>query len=114
VSSLQLNRNGMLVGAILLSLLAFALEEPATMRLGWRACIAIAYLACFGTVLAFGLWFWMLRHRPASELAVISYVTPMIALGVGAAFGAEHVGWSTLSGAALILVGVALSRRRAL
>jgi drug/metabolite transporter (DMT)-like permease len=114
VSSLQLNRNGMLVGAILLSLLAFALEEPMTMSLGWRACIAIAYLACFGTVLAFGVWFWMLRHRPASELAVISYVTPMIALGVGAAFGAEHVGWSTLSGAALILVGVALSRRRAL
>lgn len=114
VSSLQLNRNGMLVGAALLTGLAFLLEEPAKVQLTLRALLAILYLACFGTVLAFGVWFWMLRHRPASELAVVSYVTPIIALGVGALFGAEHVGLTTVLGAAMILTGVALTRRRPL
>ena len=110
VSSLLLNRGGMFAGSAFLWVLAFALEEPTQTNMGTRGVIALLYLALFGTTLAFGTWFWLMRHMPASKLAVISYTWPLIALWVGAAFGGETVGWHTLLGTAMILSGVALTR----
>ncbi|MSR74826.1 MAG: hypothetical protein EXS14_05070 [Planctomycetes bacterium] len=110
VSSLLLNRDGMFIGSVFLWILAFACEQPMETHLGQRGIIALLYLAVVGTTLAFGAWFWLMRHMPASKLAVISYTWPLIALWVGAAFGGESVGWNTMLGTFMILAGVALTR----
>jgi drug/metabolite transporter (DMT)-like permease len=115
-SSALLNRNGMLLGGALLCLAALATERDAPLRLTGAAVGGILYLAVFGSALAFGLYFWLLRHAPAYELGLIAYVTPVIALLLGATLGDEPVGATTLFGTGLVLAGVALvllGRRRA-
>jgi drug/metabolite transporter (DMT)-like permease len=108
VSSTLLNRNGMLVGAVLLLGVAAASErgQPAT----WTgpAIASVLYLALVGTVLTFSLFYWLLRWTPAHKLALIAYVTPAIALTLGWAVGREPVTAATVGGAVLILTGVAL------
>ena len=116
VSSALLNRNGLAIGALLLIAAALAVEQGAPMRWTPAALASIAYLSLFGTVLAFGLYFWLLRHAPAYRVSLISYVTPAIALLLGALAGDEPLTAATLGGTALILCGVALvmrSQRRA-
>jgi drug/metabolite transporter (DMT)-like permease len=112
VSSLLLNRNGMFVGTILLSVFAFVFERKDPVRITGRAIGSVGYLAVVGSVTAFGLYFWLLRFAPAMKLALIAYVTPVVALFLGFVFGDEPIGLATLGGAALVALGIGLARRR--
>ncbi len=111
-SSVLLNRGGMLLGGVLLGVLALATEDLGVARWTPMALASVAYLSLVGTVVAFGLYFWLLRYAPAHQLALIAYVTPVLALILGATFAGEPVGLHTVAGAALILGGVALVLRK--
>lgn len=113
VSSVLVNRNGMALGAVLLCALAFAFERDAPRSWDGTAIASIVYLALVGTVLGFGLYFWLLRHVPAHELSLISYLTPALAVVLGAVFGGEQLTLFTLAGCATILAGVYLVLRPA-
>jgi drug/metabolite transporter (DMT)-like permease len=112
-SSALLNRNAMAIGALALAL-GSVLLEPGE-RGSWTpaAIFGIAYLAIAGTVVTFGLYYWLLRHLPANRLSLIAYVTPPVALGLGWAFGDEPLSGTLLGGTALVLFGVGLTRARA-
>lgn len=111
VSSVLLNRNGMLLGAVLLLAFAALTERQASITWTPFAIFSVAYLAIFGTALTFGLYFWLLRTSPAHHLSLIAYVTPAVALFLGWLFRGEPIGAHTLAGTALILGGVWLVLR---
>jgi drug/metabolite transporter (DMT)-like permease len=108
VSSLLLNRNGMAIGALALAAVAVARESHAPVHWSAQAIASVLYLAVIGTTLTFGLYFWAMRHAPAYRLSVISYLTPVLALSLGAMAGDEPVGLHTIAGAAMITSGVGL------
>ena len=108
VSSLLLNRNGMVIGALLLAAAAALLERDAQVLWTPRAMASVAYLTLVGTVTTFGLYFWVMRHAPAYRMSLIAYLTPALALTLGAVLGNEPVHLHTLGGVALILGGVGL------
>lgn len=110
-SSMLLNRNAMFVGAALLWIVALTCERGVPFHWTGAALFSLAYLSVFGTVVAFGLYFWLLRHTPANRLSVIAYVTPAVALVLGLAVRREPVGPWTLAGLGLILSGVFLVHR---
>ncbi len=112
-SSVLLNRNAMWIGATILAAAAFVAERDATPHWTGRAIATVLYLSLVGTVLTFGLYFWLLRHTAASRMSLISYVTPAIALLLGGLVGRERITAFTLFGCALILGGVALVVRGA-
>jgi drug/metabolite transporter (DMT)-like permease len=111
-SSLLLNRNAMLLGGVLLAAAAVAFERPAAAVWTTRAVVATLYLAVVGTVLTFGLYFWLLRWSSASQLSLIAYVTPCLALLFGWALGDGALDAVTLLGAVAIAAGIALVVRR--
>ena len=107
-NSLALNRNAMLLGAVLLAVIALATERSADARWTAGAIGGVAYLALAGTVLTFGLYFWLMRFIDAHKLSLIAYVTPAIALTLGPLVRGEPITRNTLGGAACILCGVVL------
>jgi len=111
VSSLLLNRDAMFVGAVTLGALAVLFERDASMTFTGAAIGSIAYLSVIGTVVTFSLYFWLLRYAPAYKLAVIPYVTPVVAIVLGVTIAGESVGASTFAGMGLILLGVLLVTR---
>jgi drug/metabolite transporter (DMT)-like permease len=74
-SSALLNRDGMLLGGALLLGASLLLERDLEWHFSLRGVACLGYLALFGTVLAFTLYFWALRHARATQLALISFVT---------------------------------------
>lgn len=111
-SSLLLNRNGMLFGAALLLVAAFVCEAPLAMVWSWRATVATLYLALCGTALTFGVYFWLLRTAPASKLSLITYVTPVLAMLLGAAVGDGTMPMAAWLGTGLVVAGIVLVVRR--
>lgn len=107
-SSVLLNRNGMLFGALLLAVVAFTCESPLAMRWTLPTTVATIYLALFGTALTFGAYFWLLQRVAASRLALISYVTPVLAVVLGVLVGDGTADRWLWLGTALVVIGVAL------
>jgi drug/metabolite transporter (DMT)-like permease len=110
-NSVALNRNGMLLGGAVLTVVALLTERGADAHWTRGAIASVAYLALFGTVLTFGLYFWLLRFVDAHKLSLIAYVTPAIALTLGPLVRGEPMTKNTIAGAACILCGVVLVAR---
>jgi drug/metabolite transporter (DMT)-like permease len=111
VRSLELNRNAMAFGAALLCALALATEDVASVPWTPRAILTVTYLSLAGTVLTFGLYFWLMRYVKANTMSLISYVTPVVAMLLGLLYGEALTEW-TVAGAACILGGIALAVRK--
>jgi len=76
---------------------------------------AVLYMAIAGTAIVFPLYFWLLEHMEARQVALIGYGTPVVALLIGAAFLDEPMTVKTWVGSAMVVIGVAVAshaRRR--
>jgi drug/metabolite transporter (DMT)-like permease len=100
-----------MAGGCLPLLLAGLASEGNPMRFHWTstAVLALAYLTVVGSVLAFLMYYWLIRHTAVTGVLMIPLVTPLVAVLVGVIFGGEVVGWHTALGGGGIIGGVALA-----
>ena len=82
--------------------------NPLHFRWSWRAIICVLYLTVFGTIAAFWLYYWLLSKIESTKAMMISLVTPLIAVVVGAIFLGEKLPPQTGIGGALILASIGL------
>jgi drug/metabolite transporter (DMT)-like permease len=103
----------MTFGLVPLVAAGYALEgSPLAFRWTPRAVASLLYLALVGSVVAFLLFYWLLRRMDVTKVLLISLVTPVLAVALGAAVLHERLGARAFLGAALILGGVFLGARR--
>ncbi len=88
-----------------------ALLEGNPLGLLWTptALFSLAYLTVVGSVVAFLMYYWLIRHIEVTRVLLVPLITPLVAVALGYAFLGEQVGWSTAVGGAAILGGVALA-----
>ena len=74
--------------------------------------LSLAYLITFGSLMAYTAYVWLLKVRPATEVATHAYVNPVVAVVLGAGVGGEEVTAVQLAGLAVILLSVMSVNRR--
>lgn len=74
--------------------------------------LSLSYLIVFGSMMAYTAYIWLLRVRPATEVATHAYVNPVVAVVIGAGLGHEDVTLIQLSGFAVILISVMMVNRK--
>jgi len=77
-------------------------------ELSARTFSAIAYLALLGSVLGFALYYYVLSQVEATRVALLTLITPLVALGLGYLFNNEPLTLNIVAGSLLILSGLAL------
>lgn len=101
--------SGTLLVATPLFMLSMALLSPELPEhIEARTLGAIGYLAVFGSVLGFSLFYYVLHHVDATRVALITLVTPVLALGAGHWLNSEPLGMDVVLGSMLILSGLAM------
>lgn len=106
---------GSLLVAVPMFMLAWSVADgvvPATVSP--RAAAAIVYLGVFGSVLGFTLYYYVVKHLEAGRVALITLITPVLALGLGQALNGEVVTLRLWLGTGLISLGLALHQWEAL
>jgi drug/metabolite transporter (DMT)-like permease len=98
----------MLIGAVLLMGASIANSEGYVLPTAAQTWLSLSYLAVFGSIVAFLLYFWLLKSWDATTVNLTSVFTPITALLLGYLVRHEHVNRFTALGAALILAGVML------
>ncbi len=107
---------GQMICGLLPLILYGAIKEGSPLNFNWtiKAIIAVLYLTIFGTVAAFWLYYWLLSKIESTRAMMISLVTPLIAVIIGAVFLDEMLPPKTIFGGSLILasIGLIVFRRR--
>lgn len=73
-----------------------------------RATLAIAYLGLFGSVLGFVFYYYLIKHLATAQVALITLITPVVALWLGHALNQEVVSRDVWLGTGGILLGLSL------
>jgi drug/metabolite transporter (DMT)-like permease len=100
-----------MAGGCIPLLIAGAALEGSPLRFHWTplAVATLAYLTILGSVIAFLMYYWLIRHTAVTGVLMIPLVTPLVAVLVGVIFGGESIGWYTAIGGGAIIGGVALA-----
>src|SRR5882724_565920 len=79
-------------------------------RFHWTmtAVISLAYLIVVGSVIAFALYYWLVRHMEVTKTMLIALVTPVVAVLLGMIVLHEKLNWRLFVGAACIISGIGL------
>ena len=104
-----LSAGQMACGFLALASAALVLEgSPARLRWTPLAVACLLYLTLVGSVAAFLLFYWLVRHVDVTKTMLIALVTPLAAVLLGVVALGEEVSWRTVAGGAVIMSGVAL------
>jgi len=101
----------MALTAAVMGSVALAVERGKTLVWDGASISSLLYLAVFGSAVSFSLYYWLLSHLAVKRLALITYVTPIVAVLVGVLRG-EPLTAHVLAGGGLVIVGVALTVHR--
>jgi O-acetylserine/cysteine efflux transporter len=103
-----------LVPPLPLLALSLALEDRAqveraltTFDLG--GALALLYVVVLATGFGFGTWTWLLKRHPASTVAPFTLAVPVVGIASAWLFLGERPNGAEGAGAALVLVGLALT-----
>ncbi|WCM62633.1 DMT family transporter [Paenibacillus polymyxa] len=106
---IALNAAQMIHGGWMLLLLS-AITEPWSSA-GWQylpAMGSLLYLILFGSMIAHTLFYWLMERTNPLFPTTWLYISPPIAVGLGALLYGEHVSWWMLAGVLLIVTGLIL------
>lgn len=96
----------MLAGGTMLVVLGLILGERLPAAPAGNGALALAYLAVFGSIIAFSAYVWLLEHVRPALASSYAYINPPIAVLFGALFAGERFDAQELGAMAVILTGV--------
>jgi len=101
----------MLFGFVPVMIDAVLFEDISQFAINARSIGSLLYLAILGSVVTFLGYYWLLAKMNVVKVAVIGYITPVVAIVIGVAGADEKLTAATLIGGALILLGVFVTGR---
>jgi drug/metabolite transporter (DMT)-like permease len=72
------------------------------------AVFSLLYLVLVGSVIAFLLYYWLVRNMDVTKTMLIALVTPLFAVTLGMIVLDESLSWRTLLGGACIMSGIGM------
>jgi drug/metabolite transporter (DMT)-like permease len=108
VPALATTIGGLVVTVPLLIAVYVITGEPLPAMVPTRALFAIVYLGVIGSVLGFAMYYYVLKHVDTTRVALITVITPVIALMLGHLLNGEAIQTEALIGTAAILSGLLL------
>jgi drug/metabolite transporter (DMT)-like permease len=110
---LELTTAQAMVGAAGMSALSLALEpvSPQTFYalLAPAPLAGLLFVVIGGTFIAYTIFLHLMRDWGASRAGLYSFVSPVVALILGALVFAEPLGWREITGAAMMLMAAAIA-----
>ena len=111
IHPISLTAMPMALTAAVMGAVAFGTERERVITWDAISVGALLYLAILGSAVTFTLYYWLLSHLPVKQLALITYLIPVVAVMVGVLRG-EPLTLYVLSGAAVVILGVACAVHR--
>ena len=101
----------LITSTIMILPLSIIIDQPWTLRPEWAAIGSVLALATFNTAVAFILWLQLTLRAGATNTSQVTFIIPFISILLGVTVLGEQVGWNTVIGFVLILLGLAVAQK---
>lgn len=98
----------MAVAALVLVPASLLIDQPWTLEPSAASLASLVILAVVGTAFAYLIFYWLIARVGATRTSLVTYISPVIAVLLGAVVLNETLNWTTVVGLTLIIAGVAL------
>ncbi|NIM20769.1 MAG: EamA family transporter [Candidatus Latescibacteria bacterium] len=102
----------MAVGGVILTAWGVLFEKTNPVHYDALTITTVLYLGIIGSVAAFGLYFWIIKHVDVTLLSYMTFIIPILACLLGWIFLRETLTINVLIGTGLIFAGIALATFR--
>ncbi|GEK47570.1 DMT family transporter [Bisbaumannia pacifica] len=75
---------------------------------GWAGWGAVFYTAVMSSIVAYGVWYGLLRRHPVNRVVPLTLLVPVMAVFLGAWLLDDSLGIHKLAGGGLVIAGIAL------
>ncbi len=104
-----LNFGGMSIATPILLLMSFVFERNTSIEFTTKAIFSLLYLSLIGSIITFAAYYWLLKRIEAVYLSLIAFVTPILAVFLGAIVLNEKLESKTFLGAGIVLSGILIA-----
>jgi drug/metabolite transporter (DMT)-like permease len=103
---------GQLGVAAVMQLIIVGVSHGPAMHLTTKVVAAAVALGAVNTGLAYLLYYSLIRDVGATSASMVTYLMPIVAVGLGVGLLGEKVTWNLFAGAAVVIAGVSLAEGR--
>ncbi len=93
---------------LVMSLLLEQGQIAALVSADWRGYGAVFYTAVASSIAAYGLWYYLIGKHAVNQVVPITFLAPVLAVGLAALLLDEPLTWATVGGGLVTLGGVAM------
>ena len=112
ISPTSLTLGGMIFGIIIIYPIAFIFEDFSSLNFDAAGVGSILYLGTFGSVVTFVVYYWLLKRVEVVYLSLVSFVTPILAVILGAIWLKESLLPNIVLGASFVLFGIIIANSK--
>lgn len=77
-------------------------------EVSWQSLAGVGYLSVFGSVVGFSLYYFILTNMPVMTVSLITLMSPVLALMIGAVFAGEELSVQLIVGSSIVLLSLLL------
>ncbi|MEN8191910.1 MAG: DMT family transporter [Bacteroidota bacterium] len=103
---ISMNFYPLLITGVILIPVALVLEDSTRLTYSHEALFSILYLSTIGSVVAFTVYYWLLKRINAVILSLSSFITPIAAIILGWIILDERLNFNHFIGSSLVLIGI--------
>ena len=81
-------------------------EKNSVWNFNLNGVLAFLFLALFGTVIAFSIYYWLMKRISVFLISLTTFITPIVAIILGCVVLAEAFTLRDLLGSSLVLIGI--------
>ncbi len=93
---------------LLVSLLVESGQRQAVAAADWTAYAAVVYMAVCSSIIAYGLWYYLIERYPMNMVVPMTLLSPVLAVLLAVLLLDEPLNMATILGGVLTLSGVAI------
>ncbi|MFV2058205.1 MAG: DMT family transporter [Thiohalomonadales bacterium] len=106
LSALELTSGALLFVSPAFILTWYLLDGEIPVNISFKAVVAISYLGFIGSVIGFTLYYYILKNMAISKVALITLVTPILALLLGQQVNSEYIPNDVWYGTTFIIIAL--------
>lgn len=106
LNPIALNYYPVLIAGPVLLIIGFIFEDHSKWIFDTNGILSVSYLALFGTVIAFSIYYWLMHKIDIVLIALTSIITPIIAVVMGCFILLEDFTINDIIGSSVVLIGV--------
>ncbi|MFA8341826.1 MAG: DMT family transporter [Rhodothermaceae bacterium] len=114
LNPVSLNLVPLLIAGVLMTAYGVLFEDMSKVSFSVSSASAIVYLAIFGTVFTFSIYYWLMKQIDVVLLSLSTFITPIVSVILGFLILNERLSAQALLGGGLVLSGILISNFKGL